>query len=330
MSRNLQRRLNLFDKYAKNLEHIKKAGGFDFSIKDNSLALDSNIYICSLSFKFFHRDTVLEEKTNKLTFEHVPPESLGGKPVILTERTLNSQSGHDLDYKILKYIETQEFNKGLKPFETRFKINKNISLNASISLDMELKKPKFSLSSQILHPGAKRFLEIFNKREEFQAEFKLPNYQRSDVGLLKIAYLTAFSELGYSFFFGITSVLNSSIQKIRHQIINKDIRTPLNIPISQVEYPNELSGVSIIHEPKEYRSLMVVFDLILEQSTYRYSVILPGPDSYGTKVYDAIANSGLKSFHFKATTFHGKLNLQDYDESLSYHTTWKKLNGITN
>jgi hypothetical protein len=55
---------------------------------------DQDVYICPLCGRGFLIQAVID---GTLTLEHVPPKSLGGKPLVLTCKDCNNDSGHSID-----------------------------------------------------------------------------------------------------------------------------------------------------------------------------------------------------------------------------------------
>ena len=84
---------------------------------------DSSLYycpICSLGYPVSSAIT-----GDYLTIEHIPPESAGGKPILLTCRNCNSLAGHTIDVSIAAKKKFEEFenivfgqDKGTIPFAT--------------------------------------------------------------------------------------------------------------------------------------------------------------------------------------------------------------------
>lgn len=306
----------LFDKFNNNLEHIKKLLGINFQD-------DGKSYICPLCFKLFNREGLNQIYDDQLTLEHSPPESLGGRIVALTAQNLNSESGHSLDSNLKNFIALKDFKTGSGSLTTKFKINKQINIKGEISKS----DPQFWFKPSSMHRGAKKAIELM-KEGEFNIDFKLPNFSRPDVGLLRTAYLIAFGEVGYSLLFGGTKFINQGMVKVREQLNNPQQKIIKNIPILQEDFPSEFIGVNIVYEPKEFRSIFVTFDLSLN-SRYRFGVFLPGPDNYGFSAFDELRKFDKKRINLKLHKIRENLDLNTYEDSIEYFKVWEALNGWT-
>ncbi len=312
----------LFDIYAKNLDFIKNKLGIEFSE-----AGTNDNYICPLSFKLHTSDGINPEYDDQLTIEHVPPKSLGGKPITLTNKIHNSQSGYTLDKILLEYINNKDFKRGLSTKSTKFKIDSDANIRGEIQLG---KNPSIHFITK-MHPGAQKLLKFLEDKTKFKVDINLKKYKNPEITLLRIAYLLAFGNLGYSFLFGGTKFVNPNIQKVREQIVNPQEEIIKDIPIINEEIHDDFLGVNIIYEPKEIRSLLIVFDLNTKVSKYRFGIFLPGPDDFGfqaSKNVKKILRQN-KKINLKAYTFPNKLTLNNQEDSFDYWAKWESLNGWT-
>jgi hypothetical protein len=75
----------------------------------------------------------------------------------------------------------------------------------------------------------------------------------------------------------------------------------------------------------------MVFDLILETSTYRFGVIIPGPNDYGFQALDWFTENIKKDgkINIKAYTFPEKLHLEKWEDSRAFLKIWEQLNRWT-
>jgi len=83
--------------------------------------------------------------------------------------------------------------------------------------------------------------------------------------------------------------MNSYLVRVRHQIQNPSAKILPDWGIIRSDFPDAALGISIICEPKDLQSFLVIFDLKAEEQSVRYGVILPGPTNPGLKVYERIA-----------------------------------------
>lgn len=323
MNTRQKKKITLFKKFSTNLEHVKTYLGL--SIKDG---YSDNSYICPLSFRNFSIDGLKDKYEDQLTLEHSPPHSLGGKIIALTTKKLNDKSGFTLDDNLRKYISYIEYKNGKGSVDVKFKINDSSTFKGNISKN---ETPVFNFRYKKRHQGVSNFEKLITKDSKIKISFSVKRLKNIDLALLRVAYLIAFSELGYSFFFGGTKYINPNIQRIREQLLYTEKKLITEIPIFIEDFPDEFLGVNIIYSPKKYRSILVVFDLSSSNEKYRFGVILPGPDDYGFNAYNAFLNnlSNSSKINFDAYTFPEKLDLTNKNDSIEYLKAWEYFNNFT-
>ncbi len=92
----------------------------------------------------------------------------------------------------------------------------------------------------------------------------------------------AFSILGYSL------LINSSLFKVRKQILNPDEKVFPGIYWFKYDFPDALRGINLIKSPKDLRCFLIIFDLKTKSKKRQFSIALPGPSLPGIKVYENI------------------------------------------
>lgn len=319
MNSSQRKKTALFNKFALNLECLKRY--LNISIESS---VKNASYICPLSFQIYNSDGL----NNELSVEHAPPESLGGNKVALTAKNLNSESGHSIDIDLLNYIKVKSFNQGALPLETRFRIEKSFSVKGKI---LNKERPEFFFHASSFHYGLEKVKKLFESREKFNLTFSTPSVKNVDLAFLRIAYLIAFSELGYGFLLGGSRYINPNTYQIAEQLLNIKSRSIPPIPIIEEDFPDAFLGVNIIVEPEEFRSLLIVFDLNIQNVKYRYGVFLPGPDEYGFAVYNHLdkINIDRRKIKFNIYTFPDMIDLKTFEGSISYLELWRKFHGFT-
>jgi len=173
-------------------------------------------YVCPICLEFF---TEQQLDLGELTDEHVPPESVGGKALVLTCRTCNRDSGALLDRAVAAEEKLRTFGKpyavGSIPGTLIYNGTRN---NGSIRFDGE--------TFQILgdpgqnNPGAlaahmAALDEGVGPGEEFRLELRVktsPAY--APIGWMRSAYLAAFAVYGYRY------VLQPAFEPLREAIRN--------------------------------------------------------------------------------------------------------------
>ncbi len=317
-------KIKMFKRYAKNLKIVREKLKFEI----NGSSEETEIFICPLSLKVFDQDGLSSKYADQLTIEHVPPKSLGGRGVTLTNKISNSQAGHTLDSNLLAYLLHQDFNSGRGSIPVKYKFDNKITINGEIQSgdNLSLKfKPKE------MHQGAQKILNLLQTEKEFPISFSFVKPSDPAIALLRIAYLLAFSTLGYSFLFGATKYINPNIDKIRRQINSPSEQILTEVPVLKWHLPDDFLGVNIIYEPKEVRALLVVFDLKTSHKQHRFCAILPGPDDFGFSAFKNLRDILVinKTVDFKAYVFPEKLMLESPTDSFKYWYLWEELNSFT-
>ncbi len=298
MTQSKQKKLALFKLFSQNLEWVK--GHSSISFRPDF----SNGYICPLCFNVFFEKDLDSTLPNHLTFEDIPPASLGGKPLTLTCKKCNSTSGHELDAHLLNNL-LQTDAKMFLPYskaETTFELRGN-KVNGIIEVD-EKGVLKFDLQSQRSNPNqSEQFMKdmfspktiynpIFYPDKLFGDKYKSPTFRmqlkktsserRAEVALLRIGYLLAYATLGNGFY------INGGLYKVREQIQHPDKEILPKVFWLKYDFPKENEGVNIISLPKELQCFLVVFNLKTASQSRQFAIVLPGPSNPGIKVYDFI------------------------------------------
>lgn len=167
---------------------------------------DSSLYYCPICSLGYPESSAITG--NHLTIEHIPPESVGGKPILLTCRNCNSLAGHTIDVSIATKKKFEEFenivfgqDKGTIPFATLSLGDLQVatSIHKEDSLDI---RPLEKANSPIIIERYKNHL--MNHSNDLQ--FKISMSHKYDnrlfkLGYLKSAFLLVFAWLGYRYAF---------------------------------------------------------------------------------------------------------------------------------
>lgn len=269
-----ERRLEIFNKYSANLKQLSesktlKRGGKVFQIKEPC-------YVCPLCLEIFYDSALSQSVLNPLTLEDVPPKALGGKPVILTCKSCNNNSGRDLDSHLKAKIDLDLFMDGEKEIPSTFGIKGNNHFKSLMSFNCE--EGRFSFSYSHKNPYAKREVEsLISKWNESQFEFKIkgPNQRRFLVALIRVAYLLAFEKFGYAY------LLSPGGSIVREQIINpeKDIIVYKLLFSTNRQLLEGKKGIHFVKTPEYLKAIFVVFSLNLGTSIKQFGLLLPGPQA---------------------------------------------------
>src|SRR5690349_10100056 len=97
--RGVERRRRIFEVYSKQLHGLVDSG----ILTDISLPYDQT-YLCPICLRPFSVDDILDSAPNMLTLEDAPPKSLGGHASVLTCKSCNSRSGHEIDFHLTERL----------------------------------------------------------------------------------------------------------------------------------------------------------------------------------------------------------------------------------
>lgn len=269
--------------YAKQIETIPfvSSDGVKFHMAD--------AYICPLCLHAYAIGNT------ELTIEHVPPESVGGKPILITCKACNSNRGADIDVCLMNELEIVHNLNHLDtiPQKTRLAFN-GIEINAHTTFS-KTDGFKFMISPDNNNPiEFEGFMtEAKNAKEGYEIKVvanitnRKRDYDLANIALLKSAYLMAFHELGYMY------VLNANTNIIRDQIQNPKknvIGNAFIIDSKNGVIENLSDGVYYAHL-NNIGCVIVIMELKLRQSEikHRKAIVLPHPkDSHG-QIYSELS-----------------------------------------
>lgn len=282
-----EKRRNIFKKYASNLRDCLEYNGMCLATKSDNVfkRIYEEIYVCPLCEGFYYENSIYQ--TNKrqaiLTLEHNPPDNVGGIANILTCAICNNTNGSKLDKVVHTYLKTEDFIKGKDgaKIAARFKFN-NYIFGGELELNkgkpnfayIDKKTNEFGFSKLINHSVSK-------KPNKLSLEIKLADSNILNQSLLKIAHLTAFKYLGYSYLFN-----HSGYNTIR--VIKGILKHPNeSYGVLGFEFKNEHVGLSIINEPIELRSFLIVQKVKVQGKERNVGIVLPANYDEG---FNSLAN----------------------------------------
>ena len=189
-----------------------------------------DVFYCPIcGNRFSEKD--LENK--KLTLEHIPPESQGGKGIALTCKDCNNTAGHTVDIAVTTRNHLEEIRALFSKqgcFDTRVKVDFCQDGFKAVNYDLSVKNgavrfypveganhPDYAtnmteLMKQInTTPNEERNVWNMTTRKRF-------NSWHAKVGDLRSAFLVCFATFGYNFAF------DGALESVRNQIKNYDER----------------------------------------------------------------------------------------------------------
>lgn len=337
MSKSSKNKEKIFEIYSRNLAWVKSHPKIQF-VPDFTEG-----YLCPLCFNLFRRDSLTNNAQNQLTIEHNPPRSLGGKPNILTCKDCNSKAGHEIDNHLLAILDDQDF------FEFKPNTSKQVGIkdddkivNGVFSIDDDgsiginiLTRQSNPINTDHFFSNLRNLSSAGSIGATFNAlnselsgkldlkmRFKFNNKTRlAEVSMLKIAYLKAFEILGNGF------LINPHLKKVRDQILNPSQEIIPESFAIDLKTPEEVLGIGIITEPKEFRCFIVVFQLQTKTSKKTFSIVLPGLSAPGINIYENLQKLKGENVFFKIEVLNAADYLKSEDLAFASHNSWRILVG---
>ena len=176
-------------------------------------------YVCPLCLAPFGRDA-LDGRT--LTLEHVPPESMGGKGVVLTCKACNHGSGTMFDSQMEKIDRYHGFGseRATKPIPIEIHVDDAIERGELMSKDG--KTWEMSPIARRTHPEhsaliQRQFENGGPEKMEIVMRGRMDAPRLASIGWLRAGYLVAFAALGYRY------VLQEAFSLVREQFTTRDV-----------------------------------------------------------------------------------------------------------
>ena len=281
--RTKDKRNYILELYSKQIETIPfiSSDGVRFHMAD--------AYICPLCLHTYAIGNT------ELTLEHVPPESVGGKPILITCKACNSNRGADIDACLMNELEIVHNINHLDTIPQKTKLTFNgVEINAQTTFS-KTEGFKFMISPDNNNPiefegfmtEAKNAKEGYEIKVLANISYRKRDYELANIALLKSAYLMAFHELGYMY------VLNANTNIIRDQIQNPKKNVIGNTIIIDSKYGvlENLSDGVYYAKLNNIGCVIVIMELKLRQSEikHRKAIVLPHPkDSHG-QIYSELS-----------------------------------------
>lgn len=305
MTKGIDKRKNLFDKFSKQLA-ILRSEGF---VKGNFKYELS--YLCPICLdEFSEQDLVEVPNKNYLTLEDAPPASLGGSKIALTCKTCNSRCGHEIDFHLTEalreidasYFYTGSVQRGTIDYEGK-------RLNVEVSSEGNGTLTAYHRTKNNNPTLLERF--IFSMKEKNLGpvlNFKPPksrvNSKRVTYALLKAHYIITFSKFGYLF------LMDEEYDPIREQLKNPDKDIFPYSPFIKNQFTESDIGTHYILD-KGLESIFNIFMLKTDYSKTFFGGLLPMPKISFKEFADRIerkkgSDNAVKLYR---TTYDPKANL---------------------
>lgn len=252
-----------FEEGAKNLRLVLEGQG-----RGDLLPPDEMYYTCPCCLTGLYSLGAAD----KLTIEHVPPEILGGRPMLLTCARCNSNAGANFDSHADQKVIADAFVRGA---EVSRKIRATAYIDGvplrgaaqssedGISIvgvpkqnNREQQAAFVAMLESLVEGGsdaAGRFSFTINTRFD---------ESRARLSIIRSAYLAAFAALGWSY------ILQSEMQQIRDQLMKPDDAILDTYVFRDPDSATSVRRMILVADPDELRCLAVTIG--------EYSVFLPG------------------------------------------------------
>lgn len=261
--------------FAKGAEVIRRITG-----------VDKDLYACPLCRTAFPREAL---DTGSLTLEHVPPDSIDGRGIVLTCHQCNSKAGHTIEAQLHRRRELIKFAQALAGegnYSGRIQLTMS-ETETNVETEIEDGQLKMVVPDEINDP--KHLEGQFEKLDQMAENDTWDGYKFNvspairynprvaNLSYLKSGYLAAFAALGYIY------AMQKSLEIVREQLSNPEDQL---IPSYMIKLPNS--------EPTERKMIQVEEPLnAIAVQIDRYLVFLPPVDSHD-KFYESL-NKLLKS-----------------------------------
>jgi len=249
-------------------------------------------FICPLCLKLFNVGQLGEQVNSYITIEHVPPEILGGKPIVLTCKDCNSTCGHDVDVYLRNEIEHHErayFN-GSKGHFSKYS-HGGVEVNAitnedkdgTVNISIERKR-----NSPIVF---NTFIESVDaSADDLNIDGRLilgdhkRNVIKADIAILKSAYLYAFYKLGYKY------ILSTKLNAIRKQIQNpnEDILPQYYLQSDHIDEKRQDDVYIATINGEEILAVLLTLKLPKSERIHRYIIIMPTENERDLDFYNRL------------------------------------------
>ena len=249
-------------------------------------------FICPLCLRIFNLAQLGEQVNSFITIEHVPPENLAGKPLVLTCKDCNSTCGHELDVYLrneMEHLERAYFN-GPKGHFSKYS-HGGVEVNAitnedkdgTVNISIERKR-----NSPIVF---NTFIESVDaSADDLNIDGRLilgdhkRNVIKADIAILKSAYLYAFYKLGYKY------ILSTKLNAIRKQIQNpnEDILPQYYLQSDHIDEKRQDDVYIATINGEEILAVLLTLKLPKSERIHRYIIIMPTENERDLDFYNRL------------------------------------------
>lgn len=213
-------------------------------------------YACPLCLDLF---TVRDLEAKRLTREHVPPASVGGREMVLTCRECNNRAGSTVDAHLERAEALRRFgsNDPLRELDMSLTIagvTNRGTIHGGLGGVLIVGNPKQNHPDDVatLSEG---FAELMEAGHSMQIRFRDTFHPRAaQLGYVRAAYLAAFARFGYSY------VLRQSLDWIRAALVDDEDESCVLPVLKRSGGTNRERSIGIVAEPTwlAYAVLVVI------------------------------------------------------------------------
>lgn len=318
MSKTLNSRTKLFERFSKQLHLLKDAGILDIDLKYDET------YICPICLEQFQKsDLISDNSKNFLTEEDAPPAKLNGSRIALTCYQCNSKAGHEIDHHLIhriREIDDSKFHKDTVQqvcveFEDTF-INSQITsegnglLRVLHKIDNNNPNTLDRFIYQLKNKSLGEILNMTPKRKKIEDD-------KVDKALLKTNYIITFSKFGYIF------ILDDYYNTIRREIKEPELATDGHLMINN-QFESDQIGTYYV-ENSSSKSIFNIFSLKTNYSETLIGALLPFPNMSPEELNHNLTSNGDKLGNGKIGV---NLNTSTYDLNVDLFSDLTEINKI--
>lgn len=190
-----------------------------------ALGLGAGDYLCPLCLSSFGESAL---ESGDLTLEHVPPESQGGKGIILTCKGCNNRAGHHIESQAALRSKVGDFTRAVVGNQVGFGGIAFITIGG-VKLNVDVLRDKDALNFKVSphnSPSAMRAVDAALRQATVGENWRELKFdvtsrdayhpRRAHVADLKAAFLVLAAAFGYSF------AADEVMEPVRRQIADPD------------------------------------------------------------------------------------------------------------
>lgn len=299
-------RQHFFSRFASNWKETFKKHGITINAGD--FTLPDELYLCPISLNLYSIESL---KNKELTIEHVPPKSLGGKELVLVAKEVNNTDGHTSDKDLLLFFQTKNFLEHGKVLNAKISaesldmqgITTGFSLQRLQASEVNKMNIKFMTSQQLVK--VMEFKGLFDNWNGLS--FKVSGQMSTKLKIktiLKCAYLTAFSRIGYDLLYNRSGYKSNTYGVILDILNNRKNEQDFPFVCLAGHAPLENTDLGIINTPLNLQALVVNLSFKLDDQLHKYVVFLPHPESTDLENLKSIKTiSGDVKFNISSITY---------------------------